>query len=55
LNVEEDYPHLIRWAKDIAERPAVKRGKRVNRVSGDDQLPERHERSDFDKVVEKDS
>ncbi|WP_027855045.1 glutathione-dependent disulfide-bond oxidoreductase [Marinobacterium litorale] len=45
----QDYPHLQRWAKEIDERPAVKRGRRVNRTWGDpsEQLPERHSASDF--------
>ncbi len=36
----------------IAERPAVKRGRRVNRVSGEasEQLPERHDAADFEKA-----
>ncbi len=44
-----DYPHLLRWAEQIAERPAVKRGAMVNRLSGplDEQLHERHEATDF--------
>ena len=44
------YVHLNRWANAIAERPAVKRGKMVNRTSGDParQLRERHDASDFD-------
>jgi GST-like protein len=44
------YVHLNRWANAIAERPAVKRGKMVNRTSGDlaRQLRERHDASDFD-------
>ena len=51
LNVEEEYPNLIRWAKEIAERPAVKRGKIVNKTPGTEgALPERHERSDFDNL-----
>lgn len=43
------YQNATRWANQIAERPAVKRGIRVNRVWGDeaDQLPERHSREDF--------
>lgn len=50
LSVHE-YPHLLRWANDIAKRPAVIRGQRVNRVWGDEttQLAERHDVSDFDK------
>jgi GST-like protein len=45
-----EYEHLIRWAKHIAERPAVKRGRIVNKLSGDEseQLHERHDASDFD-------
>jgi GST-like protein len=44
------YVHLNRWANAIADRPAVKRGKMVNRTSGDParQLRERHDASDFD-------
>ncbi len=43
LSVHE-YPHVQRWAKAIGERPAVKRGRRINRVWGDEaeQVPERH-------------
>jgi len=46
-----DYPHLQRWADRILERPAVQRGRRVNRVFGDPatQLPERHDAADFDR------
>jgi len=46
----QDYKHLQRWTDAIAERPAVKRGRIVNRVFGEpaDQLRERHEASDFD-------
>jgi GST-like protein len=49
LNVKEDFLHVIRWAKEIFERPAVKRGFKVNRTWGDlaDQLHERHGASDF--------
>jgi len=44
------YTNVVRWAKEIMERPAVRRGRRVNRVSGpeEDQLPERHSASDLD-------
>ncbi len=40
----------MRWANEIAARPAVKRGRMVNRASGepDQQLHERHDASDFD-------
>ncbi|MCZ4330386.1 glutathione-dependent disulfide-bond oxidoreductase [Castellaniella denitrificans] len=45
-----DYRHLLRWARAIGERPAVRRGRMVNRTSGDpsEQLLERHDASDFD-------
>ena len=45
----QDYKHLQRWADEIAERPAVKRGRMVNRVFGDpaSQLRERHDAGDF--------
>ncbi|MFC0243057.1 glutathione-dependent disulfide-bond oxidoreductase [Rhodopseudomonas telluris] len=44
------YTNVQRWTKAIAERPAVKRGRMVNRVSGDPstQLHERHDAGDFD-------
>ncbi|MEO7068559.1 MAG: glutathione-dependent disulfide-bond oxidoreductase [Rhodanobacter sp.] len=47
----ESYVHLRRWAKDIASRPAVQRGRRVNRTWGEpsEQLPERHSASDFER------
>ncbi len=50
LSVHE-YTHVIRWADEIAQRPAVKRGRIVNRTWGaaDAQLPERHDASDFDR------
>ena len=46
----QDYKHVQRWTDLIAARPAVKRGRMVNRVQGDpaSQLHERHEASDFD-------
>lgn len=44
------YTHLQRWAKEIAQRPAVQRGRKVNRTFGEpgDQLHERHDASDFE-------
>jgi GST-like protein len=44
------YGNVLRWADEIGARPAVKRGRMVNRVMGDpaSQLHERHEASDFD-------
>ena len=49
LQVHE-YTHVVRWADQIAQRPAVQRGRKVNRVFGDpaSQLHERHDASDFD-------
>jgi GST-like protein len=49
LSVQE-YTHVIRWADEIGQRPAVKRGRMVNRVMGEpaSQLHERHDASDFD-------
>ena len=49
LSVQE-YKHVQRWADAIGERPAVRRGRKVNRVFGEpaDQLHERHAASDFD-------
>lgn len=45
-----DYRNVLRWTDAIAARPAVKRGRMVNRAFGDpaSQLHERHEASDFD-------
>lgn len=49
LQVHE-YAHVIRWADEIAQRPAVRRGRMVNRVMGplETQLHERHDASDFE-------
>ncbi len=49
LGVEE-YPHLLRWVDQIGERPAVKRGRMVNRTFGspETQLRERHAATDFE-------
>lgn len=46
----DKYQHLQRWTNDIAERPAAKRGRLVNRTWGreDQQLRERHSAQDFD-------
>jgi GST-like protein len=51
----QDYKNVIRWTDMIGERPAVQRGRMVNRAFGDpsSQLPERHDASDFDKVPKK--
>jgi GST-like protein len=49
LSVHE-YRHVRRWADEIAARPAVIRGRKVNRTFGNpaDQVLERHEASDLD-------
>jgi len=49
LSVHE-YKNVVRWADQIAERPAVQRGRMVNRTWGDpaSQLHERHDASDFE-------
>ena len=46
----QSYHHVMAWAKTIDDRPAVKRGRMVNRISGEPryQLHERHDASDFD-------
>ena len=46
----ESYKHLMAWSKKIDERPAVQRGRMVNRPFGEPetQLHERHDASDFD-------
>ena len=45
-----EYEHVIRWAREIDERPAVKRGRIVNKLTGPEheQLHERHDASDFE-------
>jgi len=46
------YTHAMRWALEIGARPAVRRGRLVNRATGpeEERLPERHESSDFDRL-----
>lgn len=53
LNVQE-YKNVLRWAQEIADRPAVKRGRIVNRAQGplNEQLRERHAASDFETKTE---
>lgn len=43
------YTHVMRWAKQVAARPGVKRGRRVNRTWGpeEEQMAERHTAQDF--------
>ncbi|HEX5644662.1 MAG TPA: glutathione-dependent disulfide-bond oxidoreductase [Erythrobacter sp.] len=49
LSIDE-YKHVGRWVKEIAARPAVRRGRIVNKVWGEDntQLRERHSAKDFE-------
>ena len=49
LSVHE-YTHVLRWTHEIAARPAVQRGRKVNRTWGEPsgQLHERHDAGDFD-------
>ncbi|WP_339805988.1 glutathione-dependent disulfide-bond oxidoreductase [uncultured Marinobacter sp.] len=44
------YTNVLRWTEEVAQRPAVKRGYKVNRTWGEpaNQLPERHDASDFE-------
>ena len=46
----KSYKNVVRWASEIQERPAVKRGQRVNRAWGpeDERVPERHSSADLD-------
>ena len=46
----QQYTHVQRWAQQLAQRPAVQRGRKVNRMTGElaDQLHERHDASDFE-------
>ena len=49
-----DYAHVMEWAERIDARVPVQRGRRVNRVFGDDEslkVPERHSAADIDKVM----
>jgi GST-like protein len=44
------YTHVVRWANEILARPAVQRGRRVNRTTGpeEERVLERHDASDLD-------
>ena len=46
----EAYTHVLRWTNELAQRPAVRRGRMVNRTIGNpaSQMHERHDRADFD-------
>jgi len=46
----KSYTHVVRWAEEFQQRPAVQRGRRVNRAWGpeEEQLIERHSAADFD-------
>ena len=46
------YTNVIRWAKEIEARPALQRGKMVNKTWGplDEQLHERHDAADFESL-----
>jgi GSH-dependent disulfide-bond oxidoreductase len=46
----QSYANVLRWTEQIAKRPAVQRGRRVNRTWGEasEQLPERHDAGDFE-------
>ncbi|TXH85562.1 MAG: glutathione-dependent disulfide-bond oxidoreductase [Rhizobium sp.] len=50
----QDYKNVQRWADQILTRPAVKRGRMVNRLAGEkaEQLHERHDASDFESKTE---
>ena len=51
-----DYANVMAWAERIDARPAVRRGRMVNRDFGDDEslkLPERHSRADFERPAGK--
>ncbi len=50
----EDYKNVQRWADMLLERPAVRRGRMVNRIVGEpsSQLHERHDARDFETRIE---
>jgi GST-like protein len=51
----EKYPNVLRWANEVLARPAVQRGRVVNRTWGEawEQLSERHSAADIDTVLAK--
>ena len=44
------YTNLVRWATEVHERPAVRRGRKINR-GGESGIAERHDASDLDALV----
>ena len=50
----DEYPNLQRWARELDGRPSVRRGRMVNKTTGEphEQLHERHDASDFDRLLE---
>jgi GST-like protein len=51
----DSYTHVLRWTNEIAQRPAVRRGRMVNRTWGSpsSQLRERHDASDFNQASQR--
>jgi GST-like protein len=47
----QSYKHVQRWTEQIGKRPAVKRGRIVNRAQGEPAVAERHDASDIDEVL----
>jgi GSH-dependent disulfide-bond oxidoreductase len=49
----KEYRNVLRWASELADRPAVKRGRMVNKVTGDPagQMHERHDAQDFPEAL----
>jgi len=49
----QSYKHLQRWTEEVWQRPAVQRGRIVNRTWGEpwEMLPERHDASNIDEVL----
>lgn len=50
----DSYTNIVRWASEIQARPAVQRGRRVNKTWGpeEERVTERHDASDIDKTFE---